>query len=89
MTDFRALLSELRRPQMLIRAARCGLCDYRRDRDLRRLLQGQTGPPRSSRARLGPLLALMLLVERPPWAWQGREQGQGQGTKKASPSLCQ
>mgnify|MGYP003398016306 FL=1 len=38
MTDFRALLSNLRRPRLLIRAAHCGMADYRRDRDLRRLV---------------------------------------------------
>lgn len=38
MTDFSALLANLRRPRLLIRAARFGLQDYRRDRDLRRLL---------------------------------------------------
>ncbi len=36
MTDFRALLETLKRPRMLIRAARCGVLDYRRDRDLKR-----------------------------------------------------
>ncbi|WP_430464033.1 DUF6477 family protein [Tabrizicola sp.] len=38
MTDFRTILCNLRRPRLLIRAARFGLEDYRRDRDLRRLL---------------------------------------------------
>lgn len=38
MTDFRALLNELRRPRLLIRAARFGLEDYRRERDLKRLV---------------------------------------------------
>lgn len=38
MTDFAALLADLRRPRLLIRAARAGLQDYRRDRDLRRLI---------------------------------------------------
>lgn len=38
MTDFRALLTEIRRPRLLIRAARHGLGDYRRDRDLTRLI---------------------------------------------------
>lgn len=38
MTDFRALMAELRRPRLLIRAARLGLCDYRRERDLKRLI---------------------------------------------------
>lgn len=33
-----AALSALRRPMLLVRAARFGLTDYRRDRDLRRLL---------------------------------------------------
>jgi len=39
MTDFRIILANLRRPRLLIRAARFGLEDYRRDRDLSRLLQ--------------------------------------------------
>lgn len=38
MTDFIALIDSLRRPSLLIRAARCGLADYRRERDLRRLV---------------------------------------------------
>lgn len=38
MTDLASLISNLRRPRMLVRAARHGLQDYRRDRDLRRLL---------------------------------------------------
>jgi Family of unknown function (DUF6477) len=38
MTDFRTLLADLRRPRLLIRAARFGVVDYRRDRDLRRLI---------------------------------------------------
>lgn len=40
MTDFHTVLANLRRPRLLIRAARFGLQDYRRDRDLRRLLAG-------------------------------------------------
>jgi hypothetical protein len=38
MTNFHTLLANLRRPRLLIRAARFGLEDYRRDKDLRRLL---------------------------------------------------
>ena len=38
MTDIRTLLSTLQRPRLLIRAARHGVLDYRRDRDLRRLI---------------------------------------------------
>lgn len=52
MTDFRALLADLRRPQLLIRAARCGLADYRRERDLRRLIDGQPSPDRAVRRLL-------------------------------------
>lgn len=44
MTDFRTLLAELRRPRLLIRAARLGLGDYRRDRDLKRLISPATPP---------------------------------------------
>ncbi len=38
MTDVRTLLADLRRPRLLIRAARFGMSDYRRERDLRRLV---------------------------------------------------
>ena len=44
MTDFRSLLADLRRPRLLIRAARCGMADYRRDRDLRRLIPYAASP---------------------------------------------
>ncbi len=47
MTDFRSLLAELRRPRLLIRAARCGIMDYRRDRDLKRLVAGTPSPERA------------------------------------------
>ena len=55
MTDFSAMLDTLSRPRILIRAARCGLADYRRDRDLKRLLR----LPRSSAPQkaIGSLLA--------------------------------
>lgn len=39
MTDFATMLAALRRPRILVQAARCGLADYRRDRDLRRILR--------------------------------------------------
>ncbi|MCV2881032.1 DUF6477 family protein [Actibacterium sp. XHP0104] len=42
MTDPIALMKALRRPRLLIRAARFGLSDYRRERDLKRLM----GAPR-------------------------------------------
>jgi hypothetical protein len=44
MTDFSTLLANLRRPRLLIRAASCGLVDYRRDRDLKRLLRTNPSP---------------------------------------------
>lgn len=37
MIDFRTTVQQMQRPRMLIRAARMGLADYHRDRDLRRL----------------------------------------------------
>jgi hypothetical protein len=37
MTDLPSLLAGLRRPRLLIRAARFGLCDYRRTPGLRRM----------------------------------------------------
>lgn len=51
MTDFAAVLTELRRPKILIRAARAGLADYRPERDLRRLVRS------APEAALAPLLA--------------------------------
>lgn len=44
MSDFRALLSTLRRPRLLIRAAHCGMVDYHRERDLKRLLKSSLSP---------------------------------------------
>ena len=47
MTDFRKTLADLRRPRLLIRAARFGLSDYRRDRDLRRIVAPASTPERT------------------------------------------
>lgn len=44
MTDCRTLLATLRRPRLLMRAARFGLGEYRRERDLRRYITGATTP---------------------------------------------
>ncbi|MCL7463964.1 DUF6477 family protein [Phaeovulum sp. NW3] len=38
MTDLSALVSQLKRPRLLVRAARFGLADYSRSRDLKRIL---------------------------------------------------
>jgi hypothetical protein len=47
MTDFRAVLANLRRPRLLMHAARFGLDDYRRDRDLRRLVACDPSPEKT------------------------------------------
>ena len=44
MSDFRVMLANLRRPRLLMRAARFGLGDYRRERDLRRLVTTTATP---------------------------------------------
>ena len=48
-------ISDLRRPRMLVRAARLGLADYNRRRDLRRLTGNRTTPT--------PEQALSVLLE--------------------------
>jgi Family of unknown function (DUF6477) len=44
MSDFRMTLANLRRPRLLMHAARFGLGDYRRERDLRRLVNTSASP---------------------------------------------
>ena len=44
MSDICTMLARLRRPRLLMRAARLGLGDYSRDRDLRRLVKGTHAP---------------------------------------------
>ncbi len=51
MQDLMSMLGALRRPQLLIRAARLGAQDYRRDRHLQRIL-GYGTLPRSAAAIL-------------------------------------
>lgn len=45
MTDFTQALNKLRRPRLLIRAARFGMRSYNRNRDLRRITHGDDVPP--------------------------------------------
>lgn len=45
MSDLRQTLAALRRPRLLVRAARFGLPEYDRPRDLRRLLRRTVTPP--------------------------------------------
>jgi hypothetical protein len=47
MSDPCLSLATLRRPRLLMRAARFGLGDYRRERDLRRLLRSPEPPEHS------------------------------------------
>ncbi len=54
MTDVLTMLAQMRRPQLLIQAARLGVIEYRRDNGLRRLL-GYDHPTGNGAA----LLALM------------------------------
>jgi hypothetical protein len=51
LSDLRTLIDNLKRPRLLIRAARFGLSDYRRDRDLRRLIEASV-PPETALTRL-------------------------------------
>jgi hypothetical protein len=44
MTDFRMIFENLRRPRILMQAARLGLAEYRRERDLRRLVTCGSSP---------------------------------------------
>ncbi|MAC82372.1 MAG: hypothetical protein CML66_30455 [Rhodobacteraceae bacterium] len=55
MQDLLTMVAALRRPRLLVRAARCGAADYRRDRHLQRVL-GYGGLPR-------PASALMRLMD--------------------------
>jgi len=65
MTDFRTTVQQLQRPKMLIHAARMGLTDYRRDRDLRRL----------GHMSLPPELALPHLLQAEELAEEKRRRG--------------
>lgn len=61
MTSLIASLSNLRRPQTLMRAARFGLRDYSRERDLKRLIKKQNAP-RPAKA-IQELMALETVLE--------------------------
>ena len=54
MTDFIERLTKLHRPRLLIRAARFGMDDYNRNRDLKRLIRQAPAP--------SPALALERLL---------------------------
>ena len=44
MTNIKTRLDALRRPRLLVRAARLGVADFNRDRDLARLVGGMRAP---------------------------------------------
>lgn len=67
MTDFRTFLADLRRPRLLIRAARFGVADYKRERDLRRLINAST--------RATPEAALPQLISAEEQLEQTRRAG--------------
>ena len=61
MTDLATILAALRRPKILVRAARAGVVDYRRERDLKRILRlSRAAAPRHA---LDHLLAEELRLE--------------------------
>ncbi len=55
MQDLLSMVTGLKRPRLLVRAARCGAAEYRRDRHLQRLL-GYGALPR-------PAVALLKLMD--------------------------
>jgi len=65
MSDLVSFFKALRRPRLLIRAARIGATEYRRDRDLRRLLRASRLPgPAAGMRRLLALEADFEAVRR-------------------------
>jgi len=67
MTDLIELISALRRPRLLIRAARFGQRDYNRRRDLKRLIAGTDLP--------GPEAALRVLISEEERLEEERREG--------------
>lgn len=57
MLDIQSLLRQLKRPKLLVRAARFGIDEYRRERDLRRLLKSEDLP------RPGQALVALMDIE--------------------------
>lgn len=68
MTDFQAILRELKRPRLLIRAARLGITHYNRSRDLRRLVCGAVTP--------SPEAALKRLIDEEARLEEVRQSGE-------------
>ncbi len=68
MKDPLSLLRAMRRPRLLVRAARFGMCDYQRDRDLTRLLKSNRLP--------SPAHALTVLAEQEEVMEHTRQTGE-------------
>lgn len=69
MTDLLSIFNQLKRPKLLIRAARFGAAEFRRDRDLKRLLQ-RTNLPK-------PGKGMVLLIELENRLEDTRKSGDG------------
>lgn len=67
MTDLTNLLNSLRRPRLLIRAARFGVSDYNRSRDLKRITGSNSAP--------SPVRAVSTLIEEEAKIEATRKQG--------------
>jgi len=68
MTDILSLLKSLHRPRLLIRAARLGLADYNRARDLKRVMKVSQLPT--------PGRAILSLINREAEIEEARKNGQ-------------
>lgn len=67
MSDLPSVMAQLRRPRLLIRAARAGLADYNRNRDLRRVMRVADAP--------APERALPVLLQEEERIEQTRRDG--------------
>lgn len=67
MTDLTTFLAQIRRPKLLVRAARMGLLNYRVERDL----------PRPVDARAKPAERVKTLIEEEQRLEAGRQSGDG------------
>jgi len=67
MHDLAGMVETLRRPSILIRAARHGLVDYNRNRDLKRLMRTPAPPP--------PSVAVRRLIDEEAAAEERRQSG--------------
>lgn len=69
MTKIQSIFKNLKRPKLLIRAARLGMADYRRDRDLKRLTRFNRLPT--------PVRAMETLLALETHMDQSRRTGEG------------